>query len=231
MYCIQCGVQLADTEKVCPLCQTRVYHPDISQPPAPPLFPEGRPSPEPRFSLGLPIALTALWVLGILTVFLCDFQVNRALTWSGFVAGAMVTGYVAVILPGWFRKPNPVIFVPCSFAAALLYLLYIDLTAGSGWFLGFAFPVTGIIGLIVTALVVLLRYVKKGRLFIFGGALLALGAFMPVIELLLTHTFRREAFFGWSFYPLLALVMLGGYLIFLGICRPAREAMQRKLFF
>ena len=31
MYCIKCGVELADSEKVCPLCGTRVFHPDLPQ--------------------------------------------------------------------------------------------------------------------------------------------------------------------------------------------------------
>jgi hypothetical protein len=34
----------------------------------------------------------------------------------------------------------------------------------------------------------------------------------------------------WSLYPLTALVLLGGMLIFLAICRPARETMERKFF-
>ena len=29
MYCIKCGVELADSEKVCPLCATRVFHPEM----------------------------------------------------------------------------------------------------------------------------------------------------------------------------------------------------------
>ena len=37
MYCVKCGVQLADTEKSCPLCGTRVYHPDLVQAEATPL--------------------------------------------------------------------------------------------------------------------------------------------------------------------------------------------------
>ena len=40
MYCIKCGVELADSEKVCPLCGTRVFHPDLpcgsGEPPYPP---------------------------------------------------------------------------------------------------------------------------------------------------------------------------------------------------
>ena len=31
MYCIKCGVELADTEKQCPLCGTLVYHPELEQ--------------------------------------------------------------------------------------------------------------------------------------------------------------------------------------------------------
>ena len=38
------------------------------------------------------------------------------------------------------KRPNPVIFVPCGFAAVLAYLLYIDLAVHGGWFLKFAFP-------------------------------------------------------------------------------------------
>ena len=29
MYCVNCGVKLADSERVCPLCGTKAYHPDI----------------------------------------------------------------------------------------------------------------------------------------------------------------------------------------------------------
>ena len=40
MYCIKCGVELADSERVCPLCGTRVFHPDLpcgqGEPPYPP---------------------------------------------------------------------------------------------------------------------------------------------------------------------------------------------------
>ena len=32
MYCVKCGVELADSQRVCPLCGTRVFHPDIPAP-------------------------------------------------------------------------------------------------------------------------------------------------------------------------------------------------------
>ena len=90
---------------------------------------------------------------------------------------------------------------------------------------------TGVVGILVTTVVTLMKYLPKGGLYIIGGALIALGIFMPVMELLLCITFAGLRFLGWSFYPLIVLVLLGGMLVFLAICRPAREKMERKFFF
>lgn len=230
MYCIHCGVKLADTEKCCPLCGTEVFHPEFIRENVSPLYPEDRePAPQVN-SRAAQIVWTTMTLIALLTTLLIDLQINDRITWSGFVAGALLMCYVWLILPFWFRKPNPVIFVPCGFTATGLYLLYINLATGGSWFLSFAFPVTGYTGLVITAVVVLLRYLPRAGLYIIGGAGIALGIFMPLMEFLICITFVRPRFVGWSLYPFVALVLLGGMLIFLAIYRPARETMERKLF-
>ncbi len=229
MYCIHCGVKLSDTEKVCPLCQTRVFHPDLERLSAKPLYPEGTPK-ERTDTKAIQILLTILWLLPAILVYLVDWQIHESVTWSGYVIGALGLSYVSIILPLWFRKPNPVIFTPCGFGALAVYLLYINLKLNGSWFLSFAFPVTGGICLIVTAVVTLMRYVPKGRFFIFGGATIALGGFMLLVEFLLNLTFRIPKFVGWSLYPLVVLALLGGILIYLGISPQARETLERKFF-
>ena len=52
--------------------------------------------------------------------FFADLSLDGKLEWFGYVAGALTVYYVAFALPRWFKKPNPVIFVPCSFVAAAL---------------------------------------------------------------------------------------------------------------
>ena len=229
MYCIQCGVKLSDTAQSCPLCGMVCYHPALPRPAAEPLYPRDR-HPQPQISpFGAMSALTILFLIPMLITLLCDLRINSRVTWSGYVIGGLLLIYEIFSLPGWFRRPNPVVFVPCGFAAAALYLLYIDLHTGGHWFLTFAFPLVGGLGVIFTTLITLLRYVKRGKLYIFGSCTLALGAFMPLVEFLAIRTFHRPLT-GWSVYPFVALVLLGGYLIFLGICRPARESMERKFF-
>ena len=231
MYCIKCGVKLGDGAKPCPLCGTVPFHPDIPVQETESLYPEEK-YPTDRLSPQgtLIVVTTVLFLLPIIITLQCDLLLSGTVTWSGYVIGALLTAYVPGVLPYWFRKPNPVIFVPCTFAAIGLYLLYIDLATAGGWFLGFAFPVVGAFGLIVTAVVTLLRYVKGGRLYIFGGASILTGAFMPVMELLLNTTFHRPVFHWWSLYPLAAMALLGGMLIFLALYPPARETMERKFF-
>lgn len=229
MYCIKCGVKLADTEGCCPLCGTRVYHPDLPPEKGEPLFPENK-KPRHKRNLVPHIALTVIFVLVALISFLCDMQFSRSVTWSGYVMGALLCGYVTLVLPRWFKNPSPAIFAPCAFIMIGGYLLYISLVTDGGWFLSFAFPVTGGVGLIVTAVAVLLYYLKKGGLFIIGGAFIALGGFMMLVEFFLNITFGYQRFVWWSLYPLTALSLIGGFLIFLGAYRPAREAMERRFF-
>ena len=229
MYCVKCGVGLADTEKACPLCGTRCCHPDFPRPTLPPAYPHDA-HPQPQVNpLGIMSALTLLTLIPIAICVLCDLLAGGRITWSGYAVGAIALFYELFLLPGWFRRPNPVIFVPCAFAAISLYLLYISLQTEVAWFFGFAFPLVCGIGLICSALTALLKYVRRGKLYIFGGSAIALGTFMPVLEWLAIRTFH-SAFTGWSVPSLTVLLLLGGYLIFLGICRPARESMARKFF-
>ena len=228
MYCAKCGVKLADTEHSCPLCGTRA-HPDLWCQAETPMYPRQQP-PVQVSTRAIMIILTTLFLLPAIICFQCDLLLGGTIVWSGYVISALVTVYVCVVLPLWFRKPNPVIFVPCGFAAVAVMLLYISIATEGGWFLSFAFPVTGYVCLVVTAVVTLMRYVRRGSLYVFGGAFCALGIFMPVMGYLLNLTFYEPHFALWSLYPMTPLLLLGGMLIFLAICRPARETMQRKFF-
>lgn len=230
MYCANCGVRLGDAEKKCPLCGTAAYHPDIRREAAQPLYPENRVPKVNRRSKALGGVIIILFLIPLLSSLLADWQPDHNLTWFGYVAGALVLLYVAFALPLWFQKPNPVIFVPCFFAAAAGYLLYINLATGGKWFLSFAFPAVGALCLITCTVVTLLYYLRRGRLYIWGSAFIAMGGYMLLIEFLLGITFRLP-FTGWSFYPLIGFVMLGGTLIYLAIDRSAREVMEQKLFF
>ena len=230
MYCINCGVKLEDTESRCPLCGVEAFHPDIVRGEAEPLYPpQSHPVPQPESRTGR-IVITTLMLMAVIITVMCDYQINGKILWSGYAAGGILVTYTAVVLPFWFRKPEPGVFVPVTFDAIALYLLYINYATGGNWFLSFALPLAGGMCVIGTTVTVLLYHLRGGRLYIFGGAGLALGLFVLLVEVLLCATFPGVQFVGWSFYPAVALVLLGGMLIVLALNRTAREAMERKFF-
>ena len=231
MYCVNCGVELADSETVCPLCGTRVFHPDLSRPQADaPYPPDHHVKPEDVNRSGILFVMTMLALLPAVICLLCDWRINGGIVWSGFVVGGLLLLYTTVVLPLWFKRPNPVIFVPIDFVILGLYLFYINFATHGRWFLTFALPVTGTAMLLVTAMVALLRYVPSGTLYICGGALLLSGGFAVLVEFLLNLTFRLHDTFLWSFYPLAVCTVLGAMLLIIAVCKPLRRSLHKKFF-
>ena len=230
MYCVKCGVALGDTEKQCPLCNTTVYHPDIVREEVEPLYPYDSMPPKQPHPWGILLIVSILFLLPMSICLTADLSINGQMNWSGYVIGVLQMLYVMFVLPSWFRKPNPVIFTPISFAAIALFLLYVCLANEGNWFLPFALPITGFLCLLVTAVVVLLRYTRKGVLYVFGGASLAMGGFMVLLEYLLHITFQLPGVGTWSFYPLIVFTLLGITLILIAIVPSFRESLSKKFF-
>ena len=231
MYCIKCGVELSNGEKVCPLCGLKPYHPEISENIGEKSYPISKvPSYETVNKQGILFLITMAFLVPMAITILCDTTITGGFSWSGYVVGSLLLAYIAVVLPSWFKKPNPVIFVPVFFAAVVVFLLYIDIVTGDEWFLSFAFPAVGALGLIVTAITAVVKYVKKGYWYIAGGSILAIGGYICLIEFLLYITFGFKTHFPWSLYPLVGCVIIGGTLLVIAISKPLRRRVQRKFF-
>lgn len=230
MYCVKCGVCLADSEKVCPLCGTVPYHPDIERGDTS-TFPPFVKKEEKKVKRWLIMTVfTVLYLIAAAELIICDLVVSRELGWSLYSSGAMGMLYVVAFLPLWFKRPNPVVFVPISFVSAGLYLWVINILSGGNWYLSFAFPLTCMTGLIFTALSALLRYLKKGICFTLGGTLFTLSASVVLAELFASITFNGGDFFGWSLYPASAGLVGSLFLIALGISEPLRLWFSKKFF-
>ena len=161
---------------------------------------------------------------------LCDWRINGRITWSGFAVGGLVLLYILAALPMWFKRPDPVIFVPVDFAAIALFLLYVNYATGGHWYLSFALPVTGAAALLVCAMVTLLKYLPGAALYICGGALILSGGLAVLVEFLLNLPFGLHDTFLWSIYPLAVGVVLGAMLLVIAVSKPLRRSLHRKFF-
>lgn len=230
MYCVKCGVKLADTEKTCPLCNTVVYHPEITQKEEIELYPSKKLPKSNSNRVFICGAVLILFMIPLVVTFLGDIQFDGKLDWFQYIAGALILLYLIIALPLWFKKPNPVIFVPCDFLACALYLSYINYLTGGVWFFSFALPIVLGTCIIVSTLVTLLKYLKKGKLYVVGSVIIAFGILVMLVEYLLGVAFNIP-YVGWSLYPFITLIIIGGLLIYLAMNSVAREKIERRLFF
>lgn len=230
MFCIKCGVELSEGQTVCPVCSTRVYHPDIEIKEASPTYPKKDFESEEFNRRGILFVITILFMLTAALTVMFNISLQDTVSWAGYVTGGLGVFYVCVILPLWFKRTTPAIFVPATFASIILLLLYVNAQTNGDWFLSFAFPVTGSLGLIVTAVTTVFHYVRRGRLFTVGGGLIALGGWTMLIELFIHLTFEMPTHVIWSPYPCATLVVCGIMLIIIAIVTPFRESLRRIFY-
>ncbi len=230
MYCVKCGVELSAGQKICPVCQTRVYHPELPAEEAMPTYPRKEFQSEEFNPKGVLFVISILAALTIALIM--GFEISRLhrVHWSGYVAGGILLAYLTVILPWWFQRPNPVIFVPCDFAGALAFLFYINYQSGGSWFFSFALPIAASLGIIVSAMIAVMRYVHRGYLYVIGGGLIAIGAWTVLLEYVLRTVFTAKTVIYWSPFSMVTLFTMGMMLIVIAIVKPLKESL-RKIFY
>ena len=230
MYCVKCGVNLQEGTRSCPLCGTPVLLPDdiledreitYSD-----LFPKEHNSA--RY-LGLSLA-TALMGAAALVCFIMCINMYGEIAWSGYAMLGIALGWIWLVFPFWFPHRNPIIFSGVDLVALGGYLLYINCKSGGHWFLSFAFPLVGIVTLLICGVTALYRYVPGGRAFITGGFFILVGGCCILIEFFQHITFGSEMFV-WSLYAVTVFAAIGLFFIIAGIIRPLRDFLHRKFFF
>ena len=227
MYCVKCGVRLADGVAQCPLCRTPVWNPEDARPA--PTFPDRLPEPVKSRRYPILAFLTAILIALSLSALIFCLTKFHGVSWAGYVMLACALVYFAGIFPFWFDRRDPLIFIPVAFVLAGGYLLYVCLKSGGHWFLSFAFPVTALAGLLTTLSVALFRFGKRRRLRKTGILLIVIGCSTMLIELFQCITFGTKMF-TWSLYCVTGFSLIGLFLLLCGLIRPWREYMERKFF-
>lgn len=227
MFCVKCGVELSESENKCPLCNTPVYYPEKERGEL--KFPEFKNEREPLNARGLSFVISFFAAIAAVICVVCNITVSDELSWSVYAVSALALAYVVFVLPSWFRHPSVAVFVPVDFFAAAVFVAIIAFMMRADWYFTFALPVIAFLALVVSAIAILSYYLRRGYLYIWGGAFILFGFFMPMLEYLLHLNFSILGGYHWCFYPFAALVLLGIMLIVIAIVKPFRESL-RKIF-
>ena len=231
-YCIKCGVELKDSEKKCPLCQTVVYHPEVKQlmnvkPPFPKEVEIYHQKMKNKFKIF--IATIIIFLSAFLTM-ICDYSINSRIIWSNIVLSSICLIYCFIFIPMIIHKKNVFLYLIIDFILLLLFQWYIAYTTGGTWFTGFSLPVTSSVMFIVTIVILIRRYTKVSYLLIFAVIFIFSGLDCVLIEFLINKIFMNQIHLIWSYYPLVTFITIGIILFLSNTNKRLKVKIAKKFF-
>ncbi len=231
-YCVNCGVELAPSEPVCPLCHTEVQNP--RQPfdrKAPQPFPARLDLFRPQSDRGLTAAIVTLVLLLPAAICLaCDVAYTSSAGWSMLVIGATAMLWVFIV-PALFIRRHPILFGMILDTAALLgYLFVVEHFAARGaWFLHLALPIVVLSAGVFALDYLLVAKLIRGR-FRQGAAVLFTTPLMPLgIEIILDLYLQHTVTLQWSYFVAIPCLILALLLLLLGRRERFRTQMKKRL--
>lgn len=231
-YCVNCGVELEKSEKVCPLCGVEVQNP--LQP-----YQENALRPYPTHLDPIHERINRHFIAAILSIciafpaIICvtiDMFMTGTADWSLFVAGALGMIWVFAVPFYLLRKPSfGWLFLPDILAMALYLLLIAGLTDGDAWFLGLGLPIMLLTcGLVMICGLLIELGLLKGfaipAVILVAAGLLAMG-----IEIIVELYLKGEFHLDWSFFVMIPCLALAAVCLTIARRQSIREEIYKRL--
>ncbi len=232
-YCVNCGVELAASEKRCPLCGIKVIRPEgmEEEKSTSTLYPPDIPSVHMGFRELLP-ALAVLLLIPILICVICDMLITQKLTWSTYVISAMMLAYVYIFTPFMFKKKRSVLYISSCTLATLLFLFFLSekVTTATKWFSPLGLPICLSAGILLILLMLVFEKVKNKKLIKAASIFFAVALFTVLINIFVNMFFKMQNIVSWSLYSATPCVIIG--IVLLMIDRNTRiKAEAKRRFF
>lgn len=232
-YCVNCGVELADTERVCPLCGTEVINPRAPwTPPDNPYFSEKHETAPSAISRRfIANIICALLLVPLFVTMACDIVASNTISWSLYVIGGVLLGAVCLILPMYFKRYIIPVFVTIDAISVALYLYLIEQLSGGNWFLPLALPLCiASCGFSILWATLFKNHKVTTLLVRIAVILFTLGVFIVLIELIINAYNGQQFTLKWSQYVLIPCSSLTLSLLLIDSNKKLKEAMRRRLF-
>jgi hypothetical protein len=230
-YCVNCGVELSDTEKQCPLCGVAVYNP-LKQDGAEPekCYPK-------RVERIDNAAVRKFWVKVVsillavpsLICVVSNLLYEGYLSWSFYAVGGILVLWAFGVSPFLFRKKAAVKWILIDIAALSSYLYLISYASSGTWFFPVAFPIVLTAGLLV---LLFTTFVQRGffkGLYIVSAIFFAIGLFLVAVEVLMDYYLFASIHVVWSWFALISCVGIALMFIFIERNKRIKEELKRKL--
>ena len=231
-YCVNCGVELAPSERVCPLCGTEVNNPrQPYDPAAPKPFPNEidlfAPSTDCTY---LAAILTLLMALPAAICLACDLAYTHGAGWSMLVAGAMGLLWIATAPLVLIRRHRVLVGVVLDGAGVLGYLWLIERYAAPGdWYLRLAVPIVVLLAVLIAGDTLLVTRVVTGKMRQMAAAVASSVLLLVGIEICVDNFLSGSVSLFWSLLVSVPCLILALLLLAFDRRKRFKEQMKKRL--
>ncbi len=226
-YCLNCGIELAPTEDVCPLCYTHMHTKADDTHRAYPSNCEAVPLKNPHTALvGLIILLIpSLCCLAI------DFFNDGLISWVLYVWGGEACVFTYIFIPKLFRKLKISLCLIISSAVTVGYLFLIGyLSSSVKWVLPLGMPITFMTGLMIFAVLRVLKIKKVSKLLKSAVIIGLAGLFVIAVEAVIDIYELGTLTLGWALPVLLPLACISAALLYIEYNSGLKDRLQRAVY-
>lgn len=232
-YCVNCGVELAASERRCPLCGVEVINPaspfdDTAESP----FPERRETVAHRqVRIITAKVLSLLLAIPFISVLIADLIEDGALSWSLIPAGAVALFFMAVVFPCLFKKPAVWLFMLFAALETALFLFGLNRLLGGDWYFLFALPLTLLTGAAAIGCYLMISSKRASISLKMMIVLVILTVFVLLVQMLIELHLNGRIHFDWSIYVAVSCAMLAIAVLIVSRLFRKNESFRKKLFF
>ena len=232
-YCVNCGVELDTTLNKCPLCGTKVYHPDKEEVASTEqTFPRKKGEVEKVSKKEYIIFVSVLFLTISVTCALLNVLVYNANWWSVPVDGICITLWIFFLAAIFYEKITVYGMLLLDAIAIANYMFMISLITSSNlWCYYIGLPILGVTFVLLEIVVFLSRNLPSslltGTLYFF----LMVAAICVTIEAVVDYYFRQTVSLSWSAIVLTVCAIIIVFIILVLMMGRVRNHIRRRIHF
>ena len=232
-YCVNCGVELRESEERCPLCGTVVLNPNrpdelLNADPAYPRQSEfidlSRKKRLTFLLFSVTLALPAAVCMAV------NFMVNGGFTWSYYVLGSVAVFWVLFVLPFFLPRRSEFVCLVLDYLVinGFLYGIQMFTDMGKEWYVPLGAPLVGTLAAGVLLGMLFLK--SRPSKFTSAAVLTALAGLESVSFEMITDRYLNQTIsLGWSVVTLVACLFLSAIFLLIGRKRRWKESIKKRI--
>lgn len=228
-YCVNCGVKLKNSEKKCPLCNTKVINPNKMNIEYEPVYSNKIENfKRINYKYLSKIVILILMITSFL-ILLLDYVSSGTITWSLYVVASIL--YLGTHLSFAVLK-NIYISLIIHLVSTELFMLFIAyMTHGMHWYLYLILPFIFIVWIYIMLVTYLIKRKKGDFLKKLSLGLLFSGLTVIAVEACIDLFRFNFINYNWSFYAALPITIISTITFILSYNKRIVDEIRQRMFF